>query len=144
MLNEADLICLQSIKLFQVLLSNTNKAGQRFTWSKTWCNRQQLWKAVITEDYNTQHSYQRSRLITWRRTGVKFDRNIVKKKQHKNYQDEDKKSAINEKLILRLRNLISKWFQLKIITNSDPTMEDQIKGTNNWIYKTKKSNFYRP
>ena len=44
------------------------------------------------------------------------DRNVVKKKQHKNYQDEDKKSAINKKLILRLRSLISKWFQLKTIS----------------------------
>ena len=26
---------------------------------------------------------------------------------------------------------------------TDPTMEDQIKRTNNWIYKTKKSNFDR-
>ena len=34
---------------------------------------------------------------------------------HKNYQDEDKKSAINKKLILRLRSLISKCFQLKTI-----------------------------
>ena len=40
--------------------------------------------------YKTQHSYPRSRLITWRRPEVKFDRNVVKK--HKNYQDEDKKS----------------------------------------------------
>ena len=44
--------------------------------------------------YKTQHSYPRSRLITWRRPEVKFGRNVVKKKQHKNYQDEDKKSAI--------------------------------------------------
>ena len=51
--------------------------------------------------YKTQHSYPRSRLITWRRPEVKFGRNLVKKKQHKNYQDEDKKSAINKKLILR-------------------------------------------
>ena len=43
----------------------------------------------------------KSRLITWRRPEVKFDRNVVKKKQHKNYQDEDNNSAINEKLILR-------------------------------------------
>ena len=28
--------------------------------------------------------------------------NIVKKKQHKNYQDEDKKSTINKKLILTM------------------------------------------
>ena len=52
------------------------------------------------------------RLITWRRPEVKFCRNVVKKKQHKNYQD-DKKSAINEKIIFRLRSLISKWFQFK-------------------------------
>ena len=67
--------------------------------------------------YKTQHSYPRWRLITWRRPEVKFGRNVVKKKQNKNYQDEDKKSTINKKLILRLRSLISKWFQLKTITN---------------------------
>ena len=52
--------------------------------------------------YKTQHSYPRSRLITWRRPEVKFGRNVVRKKQHKNknYQDEDKKYAINKKLIL--------------------------------------------
>ena len=49
--------------------------------------------------YKTQHSYPMSRLITWRRPEVKFCWNVVKKKQHKNYQDEDKKSAINKKLI---------------------------------------------
>ena len=27
---------------------------------------------------------------------------------------------------------------------TDPTMEDQIRRTNNWIYKTKKSNLDRP
>ena len=35
-----------------------------------------------------------------------FGRNAVKKKQHKNYQDEDKKSAINKKLILRVLALV--------------------------------------
>ena len=35
--------------------------------------------------YKTQHSYPRSRLITWRRPEMKFGRNLVKKKQHKNY-----------------------------------------------------------
>ena len=49
--------------------------------------------------YKTQHSYLRSQLITWRRPEVKIGRNVVKKKQHKNYQDEDKKSARNEKKI---------------------------------------------
>ena len=48
--------------------------------------------------YKTQHSYPRSRLITWRRPEVKFGRNVVKKKQHKNYQDEDKKSVMNKKI----------------------------------------------
>ena len=32
----------------KIAVSNPTKAGQRFTWSKTWCDRQQLWKAVIT------------------------------------------------------------------------------------------------
>ena len=38
----------------------------------------------------------------------------------------------------RRNNNISKWFQLKTITKfgTDPTMEDQIRRTNNWIYKT--------
>ena len=49
--------------------------------------------------YKTQHSYPRSQLITWRRPEVKFGWNVVKKKQYKNYQDEDKKSAINKKKI---------------------------------------------
>ena len=52
--------------------------------------------------YPLHHGPQKSRLITWRRPEVKFGQNVVKKKQHKNYQDEDKKSAINKKLILRL------------------------------------------
>ena len=29
---------------------------------------------------------------------MKFGRNVVKKIQHKNYQDEDKRSAINKKM----------------------------------------------
>ena len=57
--------------------------------------------------------------ITWR-PEVKFGRNVVKEEttQKKAYQDEDKKSAMNKKLILRLRNLISKWFQLKTSTKN--------------------------
>ena len=53
--------------------------------------------------YKAQHSYPRSQLITWRRPEVKFDRNVVKKKQHKNYQDEDKKSAINKKKLIFMK-----------------------------------------
>ena len=34
----------------KIAVSNPTQAGQRFTWSKTWCDRQQLWKAVITRD----------------------------------------------------------------------------------------------
>ena len=36
---------------------------------------------------------------------MKFGRNVVKKNQHKNYQDEEKKSAINKKSILNLLSL---------------------------------------
>ena len=32
----------------KIAVSIPTQAGQRFTWSKTWCDRQQLWKAVIT------------------------------------------------------------------------------------------------
>ena len=47
---------------------------------KTWCDRQQLWKAVITGDTVTRLSIPiRGRgKITWRRSEVKFDRNVVK------------------------------------------------------------------
>ena len=34
----------------KVAVSNPTHACQRFTWSKTWCDRQQLQKAVITGD----------------------------------------------------------------------------------------------
>ena len=81
------------------------------------------------------------------RRQVKFGWNVVKKKQHKNYQDEDKKSVIN----LKNNNSQIKKPHLKMIPikdnykfGTDPTMEDQIRRTNNWIYKTKKSNLDRP
>ena len=59
-------------------------------------------KAVITGDTVTRLSIPiRGRgQITWKRPEVKFGRNVVKKKQHKNNQDEDKKSVINKKLII--------------------------------------------
>ena len=40
----------------EIAVSNPTQAGQRFTWSKTWCDRQQLWKAVITGDTVTRLS----------------------------------------------------------------------------------------
>ena len=40
----------------KIAVSNPTQAGQRFTWSKTWCDRQQLWEAVITGDTDTRHS----------------------------------------------------------------------------------------
>ena len=40
----------------KIVVSNPTQAGQRFTWSKTWCDRQQLWKAVITGDTVTRLS----------------------------------------------------------------------------------------
>ena len=47
---------------------------------KTWCDRQQLWKAVITGDTVTRLSIPiRGRgKITWRRPEVKFGRSVVK------------------------------------------------------------------
>ena len=32
----------------KIAVSNPTQVGQRFTWPKTWCDKQQLWKAVIT------------------------------------------------------------------------------------------------
>ena len=40
----------------KIAVSNPTQAVQRFTWSKTWCDRQQLWKAVITGDTVTRLS----------------------------------------------------------------------------------------
>ena len=65
-------------------------------------DRQQLWKAIITGDTVIRLS------IPIRGRGKSPEEgqrwNLAetwwKKKQHKNYQDEDKKSAINKKLIL--------------------------------------------
>ena len=65
--------------------------------------------------YKTQHSYPKSRLITWRRPEVKFGRNVVKKKQHKNYQDEDKKSAINKKNNYQIKKPHLKMIPIKYI-----------------------------
>ena len=76
----------------KIAVSNPTQACQRFTWSKTWCDRQQQWKAVITGDTVT-------RLIIpiWGRgkspeEGQRWNlaETLWKKKQHKNYQDEEK------------------------------------------------------
>ena len=68
---------------------------------RTFCpHRQQLWKAVITEDngYKTQHSYPRSRLITLKKArGEIWLKRSEKKQQKENYQDEDKMSAMIKK-----------------------------------------------
>ena len=63
--------------------------------------------------YKTQYSYPRSRLITWRRPEVKFGRNVVKEETTQKLPRWGEKVRNKKKLILRLRNLISKWFQLK-------------------------------
>ena len=73
--------------LQKIAVSNLTQAGQRFTWSKTWCDRQQLWKAVITGDTVTRLSIPiRGRgKITWRRPSeVKFGRNVVKEETTQN------------------------------------------------------------
>ena len=63
----------------------TLSAGQRFTWSKTWFDRQ-LWipSNYWGYGYKTQHSY--PRLITWRRPEVKFGWNVVRRNNNKKYQ----------------------------------------------------------
>ena len=63
--------------------------------------------------YKTQHSYPRLQLITWRRPEVKFGWNAVKKKQHKNYQDEEKKSAINKKINPQIKKPHLKMIPIK-------------------------------
>ena len=40
----------------KIAVSIPTQAGQRFTCSKTWCDRQQLWKVVITGDTVTRLS----------------------------------------------------------------------------------------
>ena len=40
----------------KIAVSIPTQAVKRFTWSKTWCDRQQLWKAVITGDTVTRLS----------------------------------------------------------------------------------------
>ena len=72
--------------------------GQRFTWSKTWCDKQQLWKAVITGDTVTRLSIPIPGRGKSPEEGQRWNlaETSWKKKQHKNYQDEDKKSAINK------------------------------------------------
>ena len=64
----------------KIAVSNPTQAGLRFTWSKTWCDTQELWKAIITGDTVTRLSIPiRGRgKITWRRPEVKFGRNVVK------------------------------------------------------------------
>ena len=44
---------------------------------------------------------------------MKFGRNVVKKKQHKNYQDEDKKSAINKKISSQIKKPHLKMIPIK-------------------------------
>ena len=63
--------------------------------------------------YKTQHSYPRSRLITWRRPEVKFGRNVVRKTAKTTKM---RRKVHNKKLILWLRSLISKkGFPIKTI-----------------------------
>ena len=83
----------------KIAVSNPTEAGQRFTWSKTWCDRQQLWKAVITEDTVTRLSipirgHDKNHLKKAR--GEIWPKRSERRKQQKNYQDEDIKSAINK------------------------------------------------
>ena len=102
----------------KIAVSNPTQAGQRFTWLKTWFGWQQLWKAVITGDTVTRVTIpiRGHGKITWRRPEVKFGWNVVKAE---NNTKTTKIRTKKIKIILRLRSLISKWFQLKTITKID-------------------------
>ena len=64
-----------------------------------------LWLGVVARDKDPIYGWiELMTYITW----IVWVNWIADKKKQKNYQDKDKKSAINKKLILRL-NLISKW-----------------------------------
>ena len=80
-------------------ISNPTQASQRFTWSKTWCDRQQLWKAVITGDTVTRliipiRGHGKNHLKKAR--GEIWPKRSERRNNTKNYQDEDKKFAINK------------------------------------------------
>ena len=68
----------ESLRCQKIAVSNPTQAGQRFTWSKTWRDRQQLWKAVITGNTRLSIPIRGRGKITWRRPEVKFGRNVVK------------------------------------------------------------------
>ena len=78
------------------------------TWSKTWCGRQQLWKAVITgmrlqdsaflSEVAVNH-LKKARGEIWPKRSER--RNHIKK-------DEGKKSAINKKNNSQIKSLIAK------------------------------------
>ena len=65
--------------------------------------------------YKTQHSYPRSRLIAWRRPGVKFGRNVVRRNNKKNPSRWGQKVR-NKKLISQVNILylllISMFYEL--------------------------------
>ena len=84
----------------KIAVSIPTQAGQRFTWSKTWCDRQPLWKAVITGNTVTRliipirgrgkNHLKKTRGEIWPKRCER--RNNTKKP----YQNEDKKSATNK------------------------------------------------
>ena len=82
----------------KIVVSNPTQAGQRFTWSKTWCDRQQLWKAVITGDTVTRFSIPIEVAVNHlkKARGEIWPKRSESRNNTKNYQDEDKKSAINK------------------------------------------------
>ena len=47
-------VCVCVCVCVYIYISNPTQAGKRFTWSKAWCDRQHLWKAIITGDAVTR------------------------------------------------------------------------------------------
>ena len=121
----------------KIAVSIPTQAGQRFTWSKTWCDWQQLEGSNYWGyGHKTQHSYPRSRLITWW-LEVKFGRNVVRT-NNKKLSRWGQKVRNKQKLILKLRSLIWKGFK-KITPFFNRHFQDQ--PGRNRVQGTKFSNF---
>ena len=83
----------------KIAVSNPTQAGQRFTWSKTWCDRQQLWKAEITGDTVIRLIIPirgRGKNHLKKARGEIWPKRSERRSNTKSCKDEDKKSPINK------------------------------------------------
>ena len=102
----------------KIAVSIPTQAGQRFISSKTWCDRQQLRKAVITGDTVTRlsipirgHGY--FPINKKKARGEIWPKRTEERNNTKTTKMRTKKSAVNKKLILRLWDC-SIWVQTPV------------------------------